>query len=50
MKIKSSSGELVALVSRLNDITEKRNFFTENDAEMQFASFLSLQRGKYKKA
>ena len=45
MKIKSLSGELVAIVSRLNDITEKRNFYTENDAEMQFASF-SLPKGE----
>ena len=45
MKIKNSSGELIAIVSRLNDITEKRNFYTEDDAEMQFASF-SLSKGE----
>jgi len=39
MRVKDKKGNLLAIVKRIQDINQEREFLTENKYEMQFASF-----------
>ena len=47
MKINDKNGKLIAIILNFNDANDYKNFYTDNEADMQFGVLSCLKMKKY---